>query len=86
MLVMVKSGKPNMILNKHNYFAVKHNMYIKELLIESINLLLFIKWIICIIYMKCPCCSGEMIKEKETDKLIYLKCRDCGLSNSELKL
>ncbi len=35
--------------------------------------------------MKCPCCSGEMIKEKETEKIIHLKCKDCGLSNSELK-
>ena len=34
--------------------------------------------------MKCPCCSGDMIKEKETAKIIHLKCKDCGLSNSEL--
>jgi hypothetical protein len=37
------------------------------------------------IYMKCPCCGGEMIKEKESEKTINLKCNDCGLSNTELK-
>ncbi len=35
--------------------------------------------------MKCPCCGGEMIKDKETEKTINLKCRGCGLSNTELK-
>ncbi len=35
--------------------------------------------------MKCPCCGAEMIKEKESEKTINLKCNDCGLSNTELK-
>ena len=28
---------------------------------------------------------GKMSKEKETEKIISLKCEDCGLSNTELK-
>jgi translation initiation factor 2 beta subunit (eIF-2beta)/eIF-5 len=38
-----------------------------------------------ILYMKCACCGGEMTKEKESERTITLKCKDCGLSNSELK-
>ena len=35
--------------------------------------------------MNCACCGGKMSKEKETEKIISLKCEDCGLSNTELK-
>ena len=38
-----------------------------------------------IINMTCACCGGKMFKEKETEKIISLKCEDCGLSNTELK-
>ncbi len=36
-------------------------------------------------YMKYVCWGGEMIKEKETEKIINIKCRACRLSNTELK-
>ncbi len=35
--------------------------------------------------MKCPCCGDEMIKEKESKKILNFKCKNCGLSNSEIK-
>ncbi len=35
--------------------------------------------------MKCACCGGEMDISNETEKIINFKCKDCGLSNSELK-
>ncbi len=35
--------------------------------------------------MKCACCGGEMLIEKETEKTISLKCKECGLSDSKLK-
>jgi hypothetical protein len=48
--------------------------------------LLFIEWhCLSKLYMKCACCGGEMTKEKESERTITLKCKDCGLSNSELK-
>lgn len=34
--------------------------------------------------MKCPCCGGEMIENKK-EKLIIFKCKECGLSNNQLK-
>ena len=34
--------------------------------------------------MKYPCCGGEM-KEVEKDKVILIKCKECGLSNTKLK-
>ena len=34
---------------------------------------------------KCACCGGDMILEKETDKLLAFRCQACGLSNTELK-
>ncbi len=35
--------------------------------------------------MKCACCGGEMDVSNETEKIITFKCKDCGLSNSNLK-
>jgi hypothetical protein len=35
--------------------------------------------------MKCACCGGDMIVEKELEKITIYKCRECGLSNTELK-
>jgi DNA-directed RNA polymerase subunit RPC12/RpoP len=35
--------------------------------------------------MKCACCGGDMIVEKELEKVMIYKCRECGLSNTELK-
>ena len=35
--------------------------------------------------MKCACCGGAMLKEKESEKVVTNKCVECGLSNSELK-
>jgi hypothetical protein len=35
--------------------------------------------------MKCACCGSEMFKEKETHRIVILKCKNCGLGNTELK-
>jgi DNA-directed RNA polymerase subunit M/transcription elongation factor TFIIS len=35
--------------------------------------------------MKCACCGGMMIIEKETEKTMTLKCEECGLSDSKIK-
>jgi DNA-directed RNA polymerase subunit RPC12/RpoP len=35
--------------------------------------------------MKCACCGGEMLVEKELEKMMIYKCIECGLSNTELK-
>ena len=35
--------------------------------------------------MKCACCGGMMIIEKETEKIMTLKCKECGLSDNKLK-
>ncbi|MDQ4074570.1 MAG: hypothetical protein M3162_09760 [Thermoproteota archaeon] len=48
-------------------------------------MMLFILFQVLCEYMKCPCCGGEMVKEKESEKVVTLKCADCGLSNTELK-
>jgi DNA-directed RNA polymerase subunit M/transcription elongation factor TFIIS len=35
--------------------------------------------------MKCACCGGDMLPEKDIgDSLIY-KCTECGLSDSRVK-
>ncbi|MFZ0897005.1 MAG: hypothetical protein WAZ77_21090 [Candidatus Nitrosopolaris sp.] len=36
--------------------------------------------------MKCACCGTEMIEDKELEKTIIYKCRECGLTNSSLKI
>jgi hypothetical protein len=35
--------------------------------------------------MKCACCGGDMLVEKKLEKIMIYKCRECGLSNTELK-
>jgi predicted nucleic acid-binding Zn ribbon protein len=35
--------------------------------------------------MKCVCCGGEMLLDKELEKTVFYKCKECGLSNTELK-
>ena len=35
--------------------------------------------------MKCACCGGDMLVDNELEKTIIYKCRECGLSNTELK-
>ena len=36
-------------------------------------------------YMKCACCGGNMLLDKELEKIVIYKCRECGLSNTEVK-
>jgi transcription elongation factor Elf1 len=35
--------------------------------------------------MKCACCGTEMLPDKELEKTIIYKCKECGLSDSRLK-
>ena len=35
--------------------------------------------------MKCACCGSDMLVDKELEKIMIYKCKECGLSNSELK-
>ena len=35
--------------------------------------------------MQCACCGANMLLEKELEKTVIYKCRECGLSNTELK-
>ena len=35
--------------------------------------------------MKCACCGGDMLRNKELENTIIYKCKECGLSNTELK-
>lgn len=35
--------------------------------------------------MKCACCGGEMVADRELEKTIIYKCTECGLSNSVIK-
>jgi hypothetical protein len=35
--------------------------------------------------MKCACCGADMSKDKELEKTIIYKCKECGLSDSRLK-
>jgi hypothetical protein len=38
-----------------------------------------------VLIMKCACCGGDMLPEKDIgDSMIY-KCAECGLSDSRLK-
>jgi hypothetical protein len=34
--------------------------------------------------MKCACCGSEMLPDKELEKTIIYKCKECGLSDSRL--
>ena len=35
--------------------------------------------------MKCACCGTEMLPDKELEKTIIYKCKECGLNDSRLK-
>jgi DNA-directed RNA polymerase subunit RPC12/RpoP len=35
--------------------------------------------------MKCACCGAEMLSDKELEKTVIYKCKECGLSDSKLK-
>jgi hypothetical protein len=35
--------------------------------------------------LKCPCCGEEMLKDKELEKIIIMKCKGCGLSDTTIK-
>jgi len=35
--------------------------------------------------MKCACCGGAMVPDKDIGSSIIYKCMDCGLTNTRLK-
>jgi DNA-directed RNA polymerase subunit RPC12/RpoP len=35
--------------------------------------------------MDCACCGAEMLPDKELEKTIIYKCKQCGLSDTRLK-
>ena len=35
--------------------------------------------------MKCACCGAEMMLTKEDGHLMFYRCNECGLSNTQLK-
>jgi hypothetical protein len=39
----------------------------------------------CDMAMKCACCGGEMMPDKDIGSSIIYKCTDCGLSDTKLK-
>ena len=38
-----------------------------------------------IVAMKCACCGGDMLPEKDIGDSIIYKCAECGLSDSRVK-
>ena len=38
-----------------------------------------------VVSMKCACCGSDMLIDKESEKIKIYKCRECSLSNTELK-
>ncbi len=36
--------------------------------------------------MKCACCGGEMVLKSELKKALIYKCKECGLSDTKLRL
>jgi DNA-directed RNA polymerase subunit M/transcription elongation factor TFIIS len=38
-----------------------------------------------LIVMKCACCGGDMLPEKDIGDSIIYKCAECGLSDSRVK-
>jgi hypothetical protein len=66
-----------------NLFAVILLHYLTNLIVLKVTL--FINLILFNIHMKCACCGGEMLVEKETERIVTLKCKDCGLGNTMLK-
>jgi hypothetical protein len=39
-----------------------------------------------IVALKCACCGGDMIPDKDLGRSIIYKCRECGLSDSRIKV
>jgi hypothetical protein len=35
--------------------------------------------------MKCACCGGDMLTEKDIGNSVLYKCADCGLSDTRIK-
>jgi hypothetical protein len=35
--------------------------------------------------MKCACCGGDMLPEKDIGSSVIYKCSECGLSDTRLK-
>jgi DNA-directed RNA polymerase subunit RPC12/RpoP len=35
--------------------------------------------------MECACCGEEMLPDRELEKTIIYKCKQCGLSDTRLK-
>jgi hypothetical protein len=35
--------------------------------------------------MKCACCGGDMLPEKDIGNSLIYKCTECGLSDSRVK-
>lgn len=35
--------------------------------------------------MKCACCGGDMLLEKDIGNSLIYKCTECGLSDSRVK-
>jgi hypothetical protein len=35
--------------------------------------------------MECACCGAEMLPDRELEKTITYKCKECGLSDTRLK-
>ncbi len=35
--------------------------------------------------MNCPCCGGEMKKERELASSILVRCSECGLSDTQAR-
>jgi hypothetical protein len=38
-----------------------------------------------LLVMKCACCGGDMMTEKDIGNSILYKCADCGLSDTRIK-
>jgi hypothetical protein len=38
-----------------------------------------------LLVMKCACCGGDMLPEKDIGDSIIYKCAECGLSDSRVK-
>jgi hypothetical protein len=36
--------------------------------------------------MKCACCGAYMIPDKELENTIIYECKECGLSDSKLRI
>jgi uncharacterized Zn finger protein len=36
--------------------------------------------------MKCACCGGDMVAEKDIGNSVIYKCAECGLSDTRLRV